>query len=71
MRRVKTEPRAGDTRQRSAFLWLPLTIRGDLLQETRWMEKAAWMEKAESDQESGLYWVAVGFIDEEIEWEIE
>jgi hypothetical protein len=34
-------PKQGETRVRSGFLWLPMTID----RETRWLERATWEER--------------------------
>lgn len=72
MRRVKRILQEGDTRQRTAFLWLPLTVRRGMTLETRWLEKATWLEKViiAHSLDSSTYWKAVEFIDEEVEWRI-
>jgi hypothetical protein len=41
MRWRRTPPRAGDTRTRARFLWLPMTLDG----ETRWLERARVLEQ--------------------------
>ena len=37
-------PVLGDIRKREAFLWFPKTLTKDGTLETRWLERAAWVE---------------------------
>ncbi len=41
MRWLKKNPKIGDTRLRSGFLWIP---RGTQAGEIRWLEFSRWME---------------------------
>lgn len=52
-------PKKGDTRVRTAFLWLPLTID----QETRWLEIAKWEEGAvRSEKRQQWWWVPLRWV---------
>lgn len=66
--RKKRKPPAGDQRVRSGFLLFPRTLRmqfGDR-EETRWLERAAWMERYIYDEQldysywEALHWVSLG-----------
>lgn len=51
--RDQAPPEFGDSRIVSAFLWLPLTIR----LETRWLERATWMEMHKHGEWNPLRWI--------------
>lgn len=59
------EPRKGDRRVCTAFLWLPMAIRG----EARWLRHVMWIEEwAVMEDLNGIiyrFWRRIAWIDED------
>lgn len=55
----KPEPRTWDTRQRTAFLWVPMWIG----RQGRWLERATWEETCCSGIFSN-FWAATSWVDD-------
>lgn len=57
--KMSHDPDYGTIRARSKFLWLPLTIGS----ESRWLERATWMEKWSLGAWFGDHWRPYEWVD--------
>ena len=65
MRYKNKIPREGDTRIITRYLYFPLRVFDETtdIEEVRWFERAAWLEKYEYDWD-GPCWYRIKFIDD-------
>ena len=64
---VEREPRVGDQRIRTGFLWLPMSLYYGIREEWRWLEKAQWKEEYReygTDADSRFDWHPLLWVNE-------